>query len=406
MNRPMTSMDLAKPTNPTARRGALLGLALLGSIGIGTPRLAEAAGGVSLQEAWPNVKFDKPICVAHPKDGSDRLFVAQRGGKIAVIAKWRGGAQPVPQPRTFLDMTSLIDPDVVEIQGGLLSIAFDPNYRQTRRFFVFYGGGSLKAPQAVLASYRASAANPDLAVPSSAQILLSVPKAGPQHFGGGLAFGPDGHLYVGLGEAGKKDDPEGIAQDVRRLEGKILRLDVNSAQPYGIPADNPWARAGQGVRPEIWAYGARNPWRLSFDREGGTLWMGDPGQRQREEIDIVRRGDNLGWAVMEGSVPLKPGADPSKYVNPVFDYGREIGNCCVGGMVYRGQRCPSLRGQYVFADYMKGWVRALSLNGTAVTGQRELAQAEWICSVDEDAQGELYLSSLDNDQVFTLVPAP
>ncbi len=395
-----------------------LALALVvGGVGALSGRAQAADSSVVLAEAWPGVKFDKPICVSYPKDGSDRVFVALRAGKVAVVKKWRGGAQPVPQPKTFLDMTSLIDPDVVEIQGGLLSLAFDPNYRQNRRFFVFYGGGNVQKPMAIVASYRANAANPDVADPSSAQVLLTVPKVGAQHFGGGLAFGPDGHLYVGLGESGKLNDPESIGQDVRRLEGKILRLDVNSTAPglaYGIPADNPWAKAGQGVRPEIWAYGVRNPWRLSFDRETGNLWVGDPGQRQREEIDIVRRGDNLGWAMIEGSVPLAPGADPSKYVKPVFDYGRELGNCCIGGVVYRGQRCPGLRGSYVFTDYMKGWVRALTLDPTAtrVTGQREIASmpsvpaAEWICSVDEDAQGELYLCSLDNDSIYTLVPAP
>jgi glucose/arabinose dehydrogenase len=383
--------------------------------GLAAPRPASAADGVGvLVDAWPGVKFDKPISVAVPKDGSDRVFVAQRTGKVMVVAKYRGGTQAVPKPSVFLDLTSLIDPALVESgQGGLLTVACDPQFQSTGRIFVFYGGGTPAAAKAVLASYRASATNPQVADPASAKILMTVPKAGPQHFGGGLAFGPDGFLYVGLGESGKANDPEGIGQDLRRVEGKILRIDVNAQNgPYGIPADNPWAKAGQGVRPEIWALGARNPWRISFDRETGALWMGDPGQKKREEIDVVKRGDNLGWAVMEGSQPLAAGADPSKYVGPVFDYGRELGNCCIGGVVYRGQRVPGLRGSYVFSDYMKGWVRALSLDGTKVTGSREIPAAadvpaeKWICSVDEDAQGELYFCSLDNDQVLTLVPAP
>ena len=390
----------------------LLGLVALTG-GLTAPRAALAApGGYVLQEAWPGTAFTAPVDLAAVRDGSDRVFIAQRGGKILVAKKNRGGAA-VAAPTVFLDLTSLqMPPDVLENgQGGLLSIAFPADFKTSGLFAVYYGTGTGQADpfRGVLATYRVSAGNPDVADPASAQIVLTVPKASATHFGGGLCFAADGTLYVGLGEAGVTDDPKRLAQDTRELQGKILRLDVSGAtKPYGIPADNPWAKSPPTqVRPEIFAYGVRNPWRMRFDSANGQLWLGDPGQKKREEIDVVPRVGNMGWAMMEADLKLAPDCDPSKYVAPVFAYGRELGSCCIGGVVYHGQRCPSLANKYVFADHMSGKVFALPVaNGRSTGGVENLCDGEAIASIVEDAQGELLLASLDGGKVFTLVPAP
>lgn len=376
------------------------------------PRSAEAAGDATVvQEAWPGVVFDSPVCVAAPDDGTDRVFVAQRSGKVMLLKKWRG-AGPVAPAKTFLDISALQNTAAIEEgQGGLLTIAFHPDYKANGRFFVFYGAGS--PHKTVVAGYRASANDPDKADPASGKVILSVDKPSLSHYGGGLAFGPDGKLYAAIGapenmvEADKPKPTDYYAQDMSRLDGKIVRLDVDGAPPYAVPDDNPWAASGKGVRGEIWAYGCRNPWRISFDKEKGTMWLGDPGQRRREEVDVVPRAGNMGWAFREGSLPLMTGAAPADVVAPVFDYGRETGNCVIGGVVYHGQRCTAWRGNYVFGEFGKGKILALPTDGSKVTGAvKEIGVVASVCSVDADAQGELYFCALDSGKVFTLAPAP
>lgn len=397
--------------------GSLVASALAFGVlaGGGAPPATAAAEGYTLADAWPGVAFKAPIAVAAPKDGTDRVFVVERMGRIQVTKKYRGGT-PAVQPRVFLDITSLqMPPDQIEnSMGGLLNLAFPPDFARSGRFFVLYGTGSDKPSnpyRAVIASYRVSASNPDVADPASGQIVLTVPKRGPVHFGGGFCFGNDGMLYFGVGDQAERDDPNRIGQNMTLLEGKILRLDVRASspsQPYAIPADNPWPSV-QGVRPEIFAYGVRNPWRMSFDRETGALWVGDVGQKQREEIDLVTRGANLGWGLMEGNLKLDASADPSKYLAPVFDYPRALGTCVIGGVVYRGQRCPALRGNYVFGDSTEeGHLFLLALSGNRAAGSppEVIAGIKGIASIDEDAQGEVYISSLDEEKIYTLVPKP
>ena len=382
---------------------------------ISLPTAAAADEALEFADAWAGATFESPICVAVPADGSDRVFVVQRTGKIVVRKKQRSADAP-PPAKTVVDLGQFFDKRAIEEgQGGLLTLAFHPQFKSNGRFFVFYGTGNPN--KAVVAGYRMSAADPDVADPASGQVLLSVPKLHAAHFGGGLAFGPDGKLYVGLGDSGTADDPDNIGQDVRRLEGKILRLDVdaggNAGAPYQVPPDNPWANSGNGVRGEIWAYGLRNPWRFSFDRELGTLWEADPGQKTREEVNVVPRAGNMGWAIMEGASPTPgrkaPQPRPTDLVGPVFDYGRDMGNCSIGGVVYRGQRCASIRGHYVFTDFMreKDNVFALPLDasGTRTTaGPRVLGTIAGCPSINEDAQGELYFCSLEEGKVLTIRP--
>lgn len=377
----------------------------------------------AVQDAWPGVTFATPVAVAAPRDGTDRLFVVERGGRIKVGRKFRGGGA-VPAPTLFLDISRLQMPadKLEEGHGGLVNLAFPTDFATSKEFYVFYGTGTGQPSdpyRAVVAGYKVSATNPDVADPASGRILLQIPKKNPIHFGGGLAIGADGMLYIGVGDSGEKNDPARLGQDTRVLEAKILRIDPRAAaggRPYGIPKDNPWADGRGGVRPEIFAYGVRNPYRVSVDRETGFVWFGDLGQKQREEVSVAKRGGNLGWPMMEADVPLDPSAKPGDYVAPVFAYGRELGRCVIGGVVYRGQRCAALRGKYVFGDNAAEWQSdenktgrawALPVTGDRTTGAPEIvADVEDIVSIDEDAQGELYFSMLATGRVTTLVPAP
>jgi glucose/arabinose dehydrogenase len=375
------------------------------------PAAAAADDAFEFTDAWPGATFDSPICVAVPADGSDRVFVVQRTGKILSRKKQRSAEAP-PPAKEVIDLGSLFDKRAIEEgQGGLLTLAFHPQFKSNGRFFVFYGTGNPN--KAVIAAYKMGP-DGEVADARSAQVLLSIPKVHAAHYGGGLAFGPDGKLYVGLGDSGTKDDPDNIGQDVRKLEGKILRLDVDTpGAPYTVPPDNPWAASGKGVKGEIWAYGLRNPFRISFDRDMGTLWEGDPGQKAREEINLVPRAGNLGWAIMEGSTPTPerpaPPQRPPDLVGPVFDYGRDMGSCSVGGVVYRGQRCASIRGHYIFSDFMKPernvFALPLDASGKTTTGApRVLGDVGSCCSINEDAQGELYFCALEDGKVLTLKP--
>lgn len=386
-------------------------------------REASAAGErYTVTDAWPGVTFETPVAVAAPRDGSDRVFVVERAGRIKVGKKFRG-AGAVPAPTVFLDISRLQMPaDKLEQgHGGLVNLAFANDFATSKEFYVMYGTGTGEGADSyrtVIAAYKVGA-NPDVADPASGRILLQIPKKNPIHFGGGLCMGADGTLYIGVGDSGMHNDPERLGQDTRVLEAKILRIDPKAGpagQPYGIPRDNPWADGRGGVRPEIFAYGVRNPYRLSVDRETGLVWFGDLGQKQREEISVAKRGGNMGWPMMEADVPLAPGAKPSDYIAPVFAYGRELGRCVIGGLVYRGQRCSALRGKYLFGDNSAEWkgddsktgrVWALPVAGDRTTGAPEaVADVEDIVSIDEDAQGEVYFSMLATGRVTTLVPAP
>lgn len=395
----------------------------------GMPAAHAAPERYAVQDAWPGVTFDTPVAVAAPKDGSDRIFVVERAGVIKVGKKFRAGT-PVAAPTVFLDIRHLqLKGEAYDTgQGGLLNMAFPPDFATSKEFFVFYAAGTGQANdpyRAVVAGYKVGA-NPNVADPASARIVLQVPKAGVLHFGGGLACGPDGTLYVGIGDSAEKDDPRQMGQDTRILEAKILRIDPRPGpqpgQAYGIPRDNPWPGGQGGVRPEIFAYGVRQPHRISVDAETGLVWYGDLGQKRKEEISVARRGGNMGWPVFEADLPLVPmraGAKASDFVAPTFAYGRDgavSGNCVIGGRVYRGQRCVALRGKYVFGDNGSVWksddskggmVFALPVTGDAASGPAEpIAECEDIVSVDEDAQGELYFSMFATGRVTTLVPAP
>lgn len=361
----------------------------------GQPALAQQ-GTVALQRVAAGL--NQPLFVTHAGDGSGRLFVVEKTARIKVIDQ--GTVLPTP----FLDLDTLVESGGSE--QGLLGLAFHPDYETNGRFFVYYTANNWDN---TVARYQRSASDPDRADPASATLLLAIPDGFTNHNGGMLAFGPDGYLYVGTGDGGSAGDPDGNGQNLDSRLGKILRLDVNAGNPYAVPPTNPFA--GQsGLRREIWASGLRNPWRLSFDRQTGDLFIADVGQGAREEIDRQAAGSpggqNYGWNVMEGFACYNPavGCSQTGLTLPIFDYDHSAGDCSVtGGYVYRGAALPTLRGAYVFGDYCSGRIWALREQGGAWTRTLLLDTPYEISSFGEDEAGELYLTDLGGGAVYQLV---
>lgn len=341
-----------------------------------------------------------PLLLTHSGDGSQRLFVVEQGGQILVGE--RGG-----ELETFLDVSELI---VSGGEQGLLGLAFHPRFENNGRFFVNYTDTN---GDTVVAEYeRATETRAD---PASARTLLQIDQPFANHNGGHLAFGPDGFLYIATGDGGAAEDPRGFAQNLSTLLGKILRIDVDSKsqdRPYGIPPDNPFA--GDTLpRPEIWAYGLRNPWRFSFDRSTGKMWIGDVGQSEFEEIDVAladpAEAINFGWDIMEGPECMQPAAsrtrpscDKEGLELPVAGYGPDLGCSVTGGYVYRGEDYPDMQGAYFFSDYCSGriWVLDASDPGS---GNTELIDTDFsVSSFGEDERGELYLTDFAAGAVVRL----
>ena len=332
--------------------------------------------------------FSQPIFLTAPKD-DPRLFVAQKGGLIVVV---KNG---VKLPTPFLDIAGIVSTGP---EQGLLGLAFPPDYATSGRFFVSYtnSGG-----ESYVVRYGVSTANPDVADPAPRDTVIIVDQPFSNHNGGMICFGPDEMLYFGLGDGGSANDPSGTGQNRADLLGSILRLDVRGDDGYAIPADNPWA-GGPNPRPELWDYGQRNPWRFSFDRQTGDLWIGDVGQDEWEEISVSTaasgggKGVNYGWPITEGTHCFPPGSNciTTGLRLPVHDYPHTVGNCVIGGYVYRGSLAPSLRGHYFYADNGRGWMRSFRLSGGVATEHTSWplpAGSGGPFSFGEDANGELYL---------------
>ncbi|PZA06641.1 MULTISPECIES: sorbosone dehydrogenase family protein [unclassified Meiothermus] len=331
--------------------------------------------------------LQQPLWLTYaPGDGS-RMFVLEQAGRVRLVQEGR----LLPEP--FLDVS-----DLVSCCGerGLLGLAFHPDYRQNGWFFINYTRRADGAT--VIARYKVSN-NPDRADPRSAQILLTIEQPYANHNGGMVAFGPDGYLYIGVGDGGAAGDPQNHAQNLGSLLGKILRIDVSKSEgnrPYGIPQSNPFLNR-PGARPEIWAYGLRNPWRFSFDRESGDLWIGDVGQGRVEEVDFQpaasKGGENYGWRLKEGRQCYTPSSGCARegLVDPVLEYDHSQGNSITGGYRYRGRAMPALKGAYIYGDFGSGRIWAGREQAGKWTAQL-LAHTEYnISSFGEDLEGELYV---------------
>jgi glucose/arabinose dehydrogenase len=332
-----------------------------------------------------------PLAVVNAGDGSRRLFVVSQTGQIWVVKGGRRTARP------FLDVAGQV---TTGGERGLLGLAFHPQYPDDPRFFIDYTDAR---GNTVVSQWRVSS-NPDRASAGSEKALVHVDQPFANHNGGALQFGPDGDLYISLGDGGSEGDPQGNGQRLDTDLAKILRIDVDHPsgnRAYGIPADNPFVDR-EGARPEIWLTGLRNPWRMSFDRQTGDLWIGDVGQNSYEEIDVVRAGSgggqNFGWNVMEGfhCYPSGDPCDQQGLTPPVTEYSHADGACSVtGGYVYRGQAHPQMRGAYVFADYCSGQVWAIDATATEVHDPPVVLESgRAISSFGEDENGELYVTDL------------
>ncbi len=335
-------------------------------------RLVQVAGG-----------FQRPLLVTHA--GDERLFIVEQYGRIHIYA---GGAL-LPAP--FLDVSALISTRGNE--QGLLGLAFHPDYADNGQFFINYTD---RQGATAVVRYRVSA-DPNVADAASAEIILSIPQPYANHNGGHLAFGPDGYLYVGMGDGGSGGDPQGYGQNPAALLGKLLRLDVNGETGYTVPDDNPFVN-NTAYAPEIWALGLRNPWRFSFDRATGDLYVADVGQNAIEEVNFVPAdspgGENYGWNILEGTGRFSGEPVPEGLLMPFYEYTHRDGCSVTGGYVYRGAALPDLQGVYLFADYCSGVVWA-SYRDEAGNWQasRFLETGTTVSSFGEDAAGELYLVS-------------
>ena len=334
--------------------------------------------------------LEQPVALAvAPGDGA--LYVAEKVGRVVAIRDER------ERPDEVLDLTGEVS---LGGEQGLLGLAFSPDGR-----FLYVNYTDLQGHTHVTEfAFRDGRADPD-----SLREVLFVEQPFSNHNGGNLAFGPDGYLYIGLGDGGSAGDPEGNGQSLTTLLGKMLRIAPRPSgpDPYGIPSDNPFV-GRDDARPEIWAFGLRNPWRYSFDRETGDLWIGDVGQNAWEEVDVEPAGSdgglNYGWDLFEGSHPFE-GSDTSGLVGPVYEYPTGGGCAVTGGYVYRGDEIPDLVGAYVFGDYCRGRLEAFVLRDGVAKQHRELGVAvDGLASFGEDAAGELYVLSLAGP-LYRLVPA-
>jgi glucose/arabinose dehydrogenase len=343
--------------------------------------------------------FTSPVGMACPDDGTGRIFIFEQSGKVIIYKN--GTIVKTP----FINISGRLDGlNIAYSEKGLLGMAFHPNYKNNGRFFLYYSAPHSQKGfdhKSVIAEFKVSTDNPDIAVDKPV-VIMEIPQPESNHNGGMLEFGPDGYLYIGTGDGGGANDEHGTignSQDKSNLLGKILRVDIDSKKPYAIPSDNPFLNQS-GSKAEIYAYGLRNPWRFSFDRENGKLFCGDVGQNKFEEINIIKKGGNYGWRIMEGYHCFNPATNCNKsgLELPIDEYGREKGISICGGYVYRGTEIPTLKGMYVFGDWSGklyllrqkssgAWERVEP--GIDGTGSNELNGK--LNSMGQDINGNIYL---------------
>ena len=332
--------------------------------------------------------FNRPLYITHAGDGTNRLFLLEQSGKIWIFNDGSQSAQP------FLDISGIISPSALGTgftEQGLLGLAFHPEFESNGVFFINYTD---RGGKTVVAKYSVSDSNPYLADVNSAEIIFQLAQPYANHNGGHIEFGMDGYLYITLGDGGRANDPLGAGQNRGLLLGSLLRIDVDGAPPYAIPADNPFVDDAN-AHDEIWAYGLRNAWRFSFDRLTGDLYIGDVGQNQWEEINFQpadsKGGENYGWNVWEGNHIFAGGNAPN-HVKPIFEYTRNLGCSVTGGYVYRGEAIPDLQAVYIFGDYCSGRIWATWRDGNLAWQTAQFMNTDIaISSFGEDADGELYV---------------
>jgi glucose/arabinose dehydrogenase len=348
----------------------------------------------NIENAFPNLSFTSPVGIYDANDGSNRLFVVEQIGDIQVFEN----DPSVDSYSTFLDFSSEV---TAAGEQGLLGLAFHPNYATNGYFYIYYIDEI--NTDSVISRFSVNATDINKANESSEVELLRIPQPYSNHNGGQIAFGPDDYLYIALGDGGGSYDPDGNGQNRSTLYGSILRIDVDSGSPYSIPVDNPFYANAEGYAEEIYAFGFRNPWRFSFDFDTGDLWVGDVGQNQWEEIDIVENGMNYGWNTREGSHDVNPGTNVTVMVNPIWEYDHSFGNSITGGFVYRGTEFSELQGKYIYGDYGSGLIWALEFsNGALVSNDLLVDTPINIPSFGIDGNNNLYICGFDGS-IYYLV---
>ena len=350
----------------------------------------------TLQNAFPNLSFSRPVDFQSTNDSSNRIFVVKQGGIIRVF----DNNENVETSEVFLDISALINTTANE--QGLLGLAFHPDFDSNGYFYVNYTPSTTLS---LTSRFQASSSNPQVADPNSELVLLEIPQPFTNHNGGQLAFGPDGYLYIASGDGGSGGDPGNNAQNRSNLLGNILRIDVDGTSNglnYAIPMSNPFV-GETNIREEIFAYGFRNPWRMSFDSQTGNLWSGDVGQDEREEINLVTIGGNYGWRLFEGNFCFSGDCDNTGLISPVFEYEHNGNDQSItGGHVYRGGLTPSLAGNYIYADFIDGRIWALDASSSNPEGVLLLNSNINISSFGVDAENELYICAFDGS-IYRLV---
>ena len=373
-----------------------------------------------VEKVFPNLSFVRPVALTNAGDGSGRIFVLDQPGIIYVFPE----DNDVKEADVFLDVSQKILSPLKNKPGhpedGLLGLAFHPDYKNNGIFFTYYTAPSaLKAPPApkgkpqkvlgksIISRWKVSK-DPNKADAGSEVVLFEVEQPYGNHNGGSIEFGPDGMLYVPFGDGGLRDDPHANGQNLSTLLATVVRIDVDRKDPgkeYAIPPDNPFVgeagkKFGEGTRGEIWAYGFRNPWRMTFDSLTGDLWLGDVGQNLWEEIDLVVRGGNYGWKIREGKHPFDKGKDAKStgqpFTEPVWEYKREDGRSITGGLVYRGKKLPELYGTYLYGDFATFNVWGLRYNGKEVSSNTLIARSQLpVTAYGETEAGEVYVLSFE-----------
>ena len=348
----------------------------------------------NIKLAFPNLTFDHPVGIYEPGDGSNRIFILEQQGVIYVF----DNNENITSKEVFLNISENV---IFKGEMGLLGLAFHPNYEVNGYFYIDYVSDDPR--RSIISRFSVNSTDPNKGNKSSEVILLTVEQPFTNHNGGQIVFGPDGYLYIGFGDGGSGGDPFGNAQNLNSLLGSIIRIDIDSGYPYSIPSDNPFVNTS--YRQEIYAYGLRNPWRFCFDNETGWLWAADNGQSSWEEIDLIEKGKNYGWNIMEGAHCYKAfyECDTTGLEYPIFEYSHSIGHSIIGGFVYRGNRLLNLTGSYLYGDYEYGQIWALEYDGIHKTNNTVLVNTDLaITSFGIDAANEIYFCAFDGN-IYTLI---
>ncbi len=376
-------------------------------IPIGAERVA-----VTFAPAFPNLEFERPIGLTFPLDGTNRVAVISQLGSVYIFPN----EPSVKEPAELLNIRKQVAFHEDTNEEGLLGLAFHPKFRDNQQFFLYY---TTNEHVNVVSRFTVSADDPNRADPGTEVEIFRGPKKGSwNHNGGTIVFGPDDYLYIAVGDGGPTGDPQGMGQNTGTVLGKILRIDVDhegAGLHYAIPRDNPFVGV-PAARGEIWALGLRNVWRMAFDRKTKRLWAGDVGDDTWEEVNIIERGGNYGWSIYEGfhkftpkngsPRPPQPDQIVGKLIDPLFAYNHSVGNCIIGGCVYRGKVVPALDGAYLFADHVTGNLYALRCNDAAnAVAVAPIQPASMpVFSFGEDEAGEVYFTTT-RGVINRIVPA-